>query len=168
MKQVNSFSPPSQAPGLSSGFTLIEALVTVVVMSIGMLGLAAMQSASVRFAYDSYLRTQTSFMAADLFDRMRANPSVNYDDLTATTSTNCASASADCDAATMMQFDMAQWTAQAGELFPDADVEITTNTPAPFHTYTIEFKWNSRTTDGGRIGTEDNRQTLIYVARVKE
>jgi len=166
MKRPLKAPQPLHKLSSSDGFTLVEALVTLVIMSIGMLGLAAMQSASIRFAYDSYLRTQTSFLAADLFDRMRANPSVNYVDLEDTTSTDCSDSTANCDPITMMQYDLTQWTNQGNALFPDAEIQL--NSPAPFNTYTISFKWSSRTTDGGQVGEEDNRQTLTYVARVKE
>lgn len=57
----------------SRGVTLIEMLVTMVVLSVGLLGLASMQTLSVRNTYSSYLMTNADNMANDLADRMRAN-----------------------------------------------------------------------------------------------
>ena len=55
------------------GFTLIEVLVALVVMSVGLLGLAALQTNTLRFNQGAYLRTQATNLAYDLADRMRAN-----------------------------------------------------------------------------------------------
>ena len=56
-----------------SGFSLIEVLVALLVLSIGLLGLAMLQVQGMRFTNDSYQRTQATLLAYDLMDRMRAN-----------------------------------------------------------------------------------------------
>jgi len=157
------------SPKQEYGFTLIEALVTVIVMSVGMLGLAALQNTSIKFTYDSYLRTQSSLLASDLFDRMRANPSVNYDNIDETTSTDCAETTANCNPNTLMQYDLTQWRAQRDQVFGVNNSTTTMiDTVAPFEEYTITFLWDSRTSDGDvGDGTEDGRQTVSYTARVK-
>ncbi len=55
------------------GFTLIEALVALLVLSIGLLGVAAMQLASLQANNGAFQRTQATFLAQDIADRMRAN-----------------------------------------------------------------------------------------------
>jgi type IV pilus assembly protein PilV len=55
------------------GFTLIEALVALVVLSIGLLGVAGMQIAGLRANQSAASRTQASYLADDIADRMRAN-----------------------------------------------------------------------------------------------
>ncbi|BBP01206.1 type IV pilus modification protein PilV [Sulfuriferula nivalis] len=55
------------------GFTLLEVLVTMVIMSIGLLGLAALMASSLRNNHSSYQRTQAAFLAYDIIDRMRVN-----------------------------------------------------------------------------------------------
>ncbi len=57
-----------------AGLTLIELLVTVIILSIGVLGLAGMQTASLRYTQDSYLQTTAMNIAQEIVDRMRANP----------------------------------------------------------------------------------------------
>jgi type IV pilus assembly protein PilV len=57
----------------SKGFTLIEVLVALVVLSIGLLGVAALQLMSLRSNHGSAMRTQATFLAYDIVDRMRAN-----------------------------------------------------------------------------------------------
>jgi type IV pilus assembly protein PilV len=57
-----------------NGFTLIEVLVTVIVLAIGILGLAGLQLAGMRSNFSAYQRTQAILAASDLIDRMRVSP----------------------------------------------------------------------------------------------
>lgn len=56
------------------GFTLLEVLIALLVLSIGLLGLAALQTAGLRSNHMATMRTMTSHMAYDIADRMRTNP----------------------------------------------------------------------------------------------
>jgi type IV pilus assembly protein PilV len=58
---------------IARGFTLIEALVALIVLSIGLLGVAGMQIAGLRANQSAASRTQASYLADDIVDRMRAN-----------------------------------------------------------------------------------------------
>lgn len=55
------------------GFSLLEVLVALVILSVGLLGLAALQARSLQFNQDAYVRTQATLLAYDIIDRMRAN-----------------------------------------------------------------------------------------------
>lgn len=63
-----------RSPKQWAGFTLLEVLVALFVLSIGLLGLAALQSLGLKFNHQSYQRTQATFQAYDILDRIRANP----------------------------------------------------------------------------------------------
>ncbi len=56
------------------GLSLIEILVTVLVLSIGLLGIAGMQAFGMRYNHDSYARSQATTIANELIERMHANP----------------------------------------------------------------------------------------------
>lgn len=56
-----------------TGFSLIEILISLVIISIGMLGLGGLQLSSLRGANNAHFRTVASLSATDLIDRMRAN-----------------------------------------------------------------------------------------------
>lgn len=58
---------------LSHGFSLIEVLVTIVVLAIGLLGLAGLQTAGLRNNQSALLRSNATMLAYDIVDRMRAN-----------------------------------------------------------------------------------------------
>jgi type IV pilus assembly protein PilV len=55
------------------GITLIEILVALLILSIGLLGLANLQAVGLRANHNAYLRSQATFLAYDIVDRMRAN-----------------------------------------------------------------------------------------------
>jgi len=105
-----------------SGFTMIELLVAVFVLAVGLLGLASLQTRSLQFNYSAYQRTQANFLAYDIIDRMRANPTLAYASGYSTetgsgppSSANCQGAAASCDAASMASFDLAQWLCSLGK-----------------------------------------------------
>jgi type IV pilus assembly protein PilV len=60
---------------LQSGASLIEVLVAVVLLSLGIVGLAGLQFNGVKFNHGAYLRSQGVSLAYDFADRMRANVS---------------------------------------------------------------------------------------------
>ncbi len=60
-------------PSRQQGFTLIEVLVAVVVLAIGLLGLAGLQATAVRSNGSAYMRSQATVLAYDIADRMRVN-----------------------------------------------------------------------------------------------
>ncbi len=62
-----------------AGFTLVEILIALLVLSIGMLGIAALQAATVQFNHSAYLRSQATSLAYDIVDRMRANRAAALD-----------------------------------------------------------------------------------------
>lgn len=57
----------------NSGFTLFEVLIAILVLSIGLLGLAGTQLSGLRSNQGAYERSQALFLAYEMIDRMRAN-----------------------------------------------------------------------------------------------
>ncbi|WP_186443030.1 type IV pilus modification protein PilV [Desulfobotulus alkaliphilus] len=57
----------------SSGFTLMEVLLVLVILSIGLLGLAALQNMALKDNHNALLRSRAVQQAEDILDRMRAN-----------------------------------------------------------------------------------------------
>ncbi|MBI5041482.1 MAG: type IV pilus modification protein PilV, partial [Gammaproteobacteria bacterium] len=94
----------------SAGFTLLEVLIAVVVLSIGLLGIAGLQTTGLRNNQDAYARTQATTLANDMADRIRANMAGfnagNYDNTAAYTAT-CESSG--CSPQQMAQHDTSLW-----------------------------------------------------------
>jgi type IV pilus assembly protein PilV len=57
-----------------NGFTLIEVLVTMFVMTVGLLGIAGIQSTSIKDGLDNAKRSQVMWLVTELVERARANP----------------------------------------------------------------------------------------------
>lgn len=55
------------------GFTLLEVLIALLVLSIGLLGLAALQTVGLRSNQMATMRTQATWVAYEITDRIRAN-----------------------------------------------------------------------------------------------
>lgn len=112
-----------------AGFTLLEILVAIVVLSIGLLGLAGLQAASLNNNQTAYYRSVASQQAYDMADRMRANlagiAAENYNNLTTNwkedlpTNPNCVAT--ECSAEEMAATDYFQWYTNNNSLLPDGD-----------------------------------------------
>ena len=58
---------------LQHGFTMLEVLISMIVISIGLLGYAGLQAASLKNGHVAYLRSQATIQAHDIVERMRVN-----------------------------------------------------------------------------------------------
>lgn len=58
---------------LSRGFTLLEVLITLVILMFGLLGLAGLMAKGQRASYEAYQRQQALSHATDIAERMRSN-----------------------------------------------------------------------------------------------
>lgn len=56
-----------------TGFTLLEILITVVILAIGLLGLAGLQATALAYNSTAYQRSQATNLAYDIIDRARVN-----------------------------------------------------------------------------------------------
>ena len=76
----------------NAGFTLVEIIVCVVILSIGLLGLMGLQATALKNSAGSYYRTQASVLAHSIVDRVRLNfildPSGTYDEQNAQKAVN--------------------------------------------------------------------------------
>lgn len=63
----------SYPPGRQQGFSLLEVLIAVLVLAIGVLGAALLQTSALRYSASAADQTQATFIAYDMLDRMRAN-----------------------------------------------------------------------------------------------
>lgn len=100
-----------------AGFTLLEVLITVLILSIGLLGLSGLQVTGLRYNQSAYWRGQATLIAYDIIDRMRVNrdgvAAGAYDAIDSTATLpgdpNCVSDTAGCTAAQMAQHDIREW-----------------------------------------------------------
>lgn len=105
-----------------SGFSIVEALVALVVLSVGMLGIAALYVESLRAGRTAIYRTQAVNLASDMADRIRANRNArNSWAMTATatpTVQGCVDGMVNCSAAQLAQDDQARWRTAIQQQLP--------------------------------------------------
>ena len=102
--------------------SLLEVLVTIVVLSLGLLGLAGLQAASLRNNQTAYYRSIATQQAYDMADRIRANLAAaragNYSNLGTNIPAYPACFPATCSAADMAVADHRQWNTNNGVMLP--------------------------------------------------
>lgn len=112
---------PNPRPQCSGGFTLIEALVAALVLGIGLLGLAGIQTVGLRGNLSAVQRSMATQLADEIIDRMRANlqgvRNGNYNGQTGTGGTDCLANT--CAATQLADFDLTQWTNDLRARLPD-------------------------------------------------
>lgn len=131
----------------SAGFSLIEVLVSFLVLSIGVLGMAGLQLNSLKFNQTAAVRSQATFLAYDIADRMRANrvkaKSGNYDiSLTASAPTG----------GSIEATDLQQWKAALVSQLPDGTGAVARNGTR----VTVTVQW-----DESRVGGQSTQQ-FVY------
>ncbi|UCH54395.1 MAG: type IV pilus modification protein PilV [Pseudomonadota bacterium] len=124
---------------------MIEVLVALLVLSLGLLGLAGLQTFSLRFNHQSYERTQATLLIDTMIDRMRANPTGVANgtyDLALTGSApgysgSCPGACTDYD--DLALYDINQWLTviTAPGMLSNGQARITTD--GTRHTFTITW-----------------------------
>lgn len=70
MKRMNRI-PLDLVRKAQGGFSLIEVLISIVIVAIGLLGLAGLQARAMNAEFESYQRSQAVLLANDMIDRMR-------------------------------------------------------------------------------------------------
>lgn len=112
-----------------SGFTLLEVLITLIVMAIGLLGLAGLQVVSLRNNHGAYLRSQAITQSYDIVDRMRANAdqtaaysltNATYTFAAIGTQTAACDTTAGCTPALMAGHDLFKWNQANRNMLPQA------------------------------------------------
>lgn len=110
----------------NKGFTLLEVLIAVLILSIGLLGIAGLQAKGLQFNHSAYLRTQATFLAYDIADRMRANMVAvgtgQYNNGAAAPFANCLiSPGTGCTPVKMAENDLSEWNAALASSLPSGD-----------------------------------------------
>lgn len=141
------------------GFTLIEVLAATLVLLVGVLGVVGMQMLSLQANQGAMMRSQATFLASELLDAMRTNPTAaaNYEGTypagLPTTPPPCAVADTGCSAADAATYDLYAWGVQLQPPDPNAADEfqvaipnatVTVAATANPDEYSVVVSWNER------------------------
>lgn len=137
-----------------SGFSLLEALVTLAILAVALLGLAFLQAQGMRLNTSAYSRTQASILVSDIIDRMRLNAGnvASYD------TSSFSPTPSDCDQTLAPEAtnDRDCWYQRLQQALPGGDGEITFD--AATGVVTVTVSWRER--PGTRRGDEFDPNTL--------
>ncbi|MDH5631847.1 MAG: type IV pilus modification protein PilV [Gammaproteobacteria bacterium] len=145
-----SFHCPVSSAG-QSGFGMLEVLISILVLAIGLLGLAALQTVGLKYNYQSFQRTQAVILTYELTDKIRANDGIagNYQvqygvSLGQPAAGTCHTSP--CTAAQLAAYDLALWKQSINEqLGADADGQISYDPATLLHK--IQIKWKENEAD---------------------
>ena len=145
------------------GFSLVEVLITLVIMSVGMLGIAGLYVQSMQAGRTSMFRHHAVTLAGDVADRIRANPTA---DIAYTApvgvNNNCVLGGVDCSPTQMAANDILLWRDQADRTLPGGDVTIILTPEAGLvpPTYQITVSW----TEPGQVPAPTYTITIPVLA----
>lgn len=131
---------------LARGFSMLEVLAALVVLSIGLLGFASLQAANVNVGSQAWMRSQATVLGADMLERLRGNPATfasgAYDmafAATLATPTDCNATA--CSPAQLALFDLNQWQANLATQLPQGTGSIARdNTTTPIEAI-VTVRW---------------------------
>lgn len=142
MNMKNTFTTKKQR-----GFSLLEVMIALVIFSIGLIGLAGLQSASMSYNHSAYLRSQATYLAYNILDKMRANPAAaengNYEIAYADTGTSNAcyyNTAGTCNTVQLAQTDIFEWK-QAINTLPGGQGQVVASLSSGVRIYTVTMQW---------------------------
>jgi type IV pilus assembly protein PilV len=123
----------------SRGFSLLEVMVSVGILSVALLGTAGLMAASLRNTNTAYYRSQATILADDMLDRIRTNIAEAKGDKYDIDSYAAGTEPDLTGKAGLALYDCEEWTAMIGESLPGGvgTVQVDDDDVA-----TIEIKWS--------------------------
>jgi type IV pilus assembly protein PilV len=153
-------SPGRLDGAASAGFSLIEVLIALLVLSIGLLGLAGLQANAVAFNHSAYMRTQATNLAYDISDRMRTNRQAALDGEYTHAAPNPAPACGSAVAgATVAARDISAWHIALSCVLPNGNGSVNLGAGGRL---TVTVSWEeARFEEDGVAGTDVEQFVLV-------
>ena len=140
----NTNGAPLNAP--ARGFSLIEVLVTLLILAVGLMSIAALQFKGLQYSNDAYMRSSYNILVYDIMDRMRNN-SGSIAGYKMSSYTIPATAPSGCkeDTKPTAANDLKCWQEQLyAHLPPGSEAKIEERTKTGYDAYNISISWTSR------------------------
>ncbi len=135
----------------NKGFTLLEALIGFLVLSIGMLGIASLQAISLKAGKTSVYNSIAIMKVEEIFESMRSNPSALLTYTGAGNNTGCVGAQ-NCNASDLADYDVFLWKQSLGVGLPASVTSSVALTPAvppsKLAAVSVTVGWVERNKDG--------------------
>lgn len=142
------------------GFSLLEVLIAIVVMSFGLLGLVGLQMTAMKNNTSAHYRAQATLLAYDIVDRMRANREValaeGYD--------LALSDAAPGTTTTVVNADKAAWLTALAARLPAGDGAI--DMTAATNTVVVTVRWDDSRGINDSSNSSDTTKTWTLQAQL--
>ena len=147
----------------AQGVAMIEVLIGMLLIALWLLSSAGLQASSLKFQTSAQSRMTAIAFAAELSERMEANPAgarsgdyeVSITDTATTTTNNCETAA--CSPTALADYDLAQWTTRLAQSLILKEATVATVGGASVTTYTITIAWDEPR--GRQTYTNTNQKT---------
>ena len=131
-----------------AGATMIEILITVIVIAVGLLGLASLQAVSLRQTVNSQMGVQAQLLVQDLAEMIiafdvEAEGAYEFAAVPAAMGTNCVTSA--CTKAQMAQYNVWSWAQNMSPVLPSYALSI--GFDEPNRAYEIALSWNADRVD---------------------
>jgi len=137
------------------GFSLLEVLISVVILAVGLLGIAALQVNMIRYNHSAQLRSIAIAQVSNMIDRMRANyvgvKAGSYNNISGTPAApNCTV----CTSSQTAQLDTHQWNSANALLLPAGQGTVISNG----NQYTLTLRWDNNRSGATGTACSSNSQ----------
>lgn len=133
----------SQSIRTQRGFTLLEVLIALVVIAVGMLGIAVLYVEGMKAERTSIYRTIAVNLVADMADRIRANSTATLAYTGGALNNGCTNGAADCSPLQIAQEDLWWWNQDVTGRMPAGANGAVVLVPNGFtNQYTVRVTWN--------------------------
>jgi type IV pilus assembly protein PilV len=161
------------APRRQSGFTLLEILVSLLLIAIGVLGTAGLQALSLKINQGGQLRSQAVVLGLDFIERVEANNIAavagKYAPATYPTASTKDCAAVSCTTDELATYDLVEFKVRLNQYLPGATITTTMTGTGPY-VYTVVIQWVERiskgkgttTTTGGTSTVGSGVETFSY------
>lgn len=146
-----------------TGATMIEVLVTILILAVGLLGLSATQVMSLKNGNNSHQRYLAALAAEEMADRMRANPAGilngNYDGKSVDGTEASVSCSTKCSSGNLAKLDLHDWGQVLSKNLPGGSGEIDVDGEK----VTLTVTWNEQHTGASRGTASGGAEEKTFV-----
>lgn len=146
---------------VNAGFSLLEVLIALLVLSIGLLGLAGLQANAVAFNHSAYMRTQATNLAYDISDRMRTNRQAALDgDYTHAAPSPAPACGSAVPAGTIAERDIAAWHIALSCALPNGNGSVALGADGRL---TVTVSWDEARFEEDGVAGADVEQFVLVV-----
>lgn len=124
-KSMTSMNLQRRQNARQRGFSLVEVLITLVIMSVGMLGIAGLYVQGLQAGRTSMFRHQAVTIAGDVADRIRLNPTAAAEyEATSGKDNGCVAGTVNCTPKEMAENDILLWKDQVEAALPSGAIAV--------------------------------------------